>query len=90
MTTVKKSFGNGEYKVQYGTIVDHGTYEHLRIMVELDTGDSTVCNISLNGVTIGRVKYLGKKQYQANREHTSKIFKNLGLAIAAIVSNFHS
>ncbi len=86
-----------EYQIQYGCILDHDTYNFLRVSIESDTeSPETKGEVFLNGKPVGTIEYIGKKQFLATRyvgmgkNKMVKVgeFKEMGRATAAIISDF--
>src|SRR4051812_39146742 len=52
----------GTYEIQYGTILDHDIFEHLRVSFEV-RDDKDLADMFLNGVKIGFIQVVreGKK-----------------------------
>ena len=83
-----------EFQIQYGCVIDHDTYNFLRVSIEADaTSPETKGEVFLNGKAIGTIEYLDKKRFQATRysgdTHVNVgEYRELGRASAAIISDF--
>jgi len=92
-------FGH-DHEIQYDTIINHDTYTFFRISLEVPRGQDTEALVFLNGKEIGKVQvfrdgkktlgYSGFRKY--NHEYIpareNNMFKQMGKAIASIISDF--
>jgi hypothetical protein len=89
----RNRFAN-DFQIQYGCVIDHDTYNSLRVSIEVDRENpETRGEVFLNGHAIGTVEFLGKKRFHATRYNGEKRvtlgeFKELGRAAAGIISDF--
>lgn len=97
----KNLFGH-DHEICYGTIINHDVYTYLRVCLEVPRGQQQTAIVVLNGKEIGEVTvikegkktlgYIARRYEVANDNlhwHTvGSDFKQLGLAVAAIISNF--
>lgn len=97
----KNIFGD-DHEIEYDVIRNHDVYSYLRVSLEVPRGQKEVAIVLLNGKEIGEVavKKQGKKTlgYTARRYDVpgdnlrwytiGTEFRQLGLAVAAIISNF--
>jgi len=97
----KNLFGD-DHEIEYDVIRNHDVYSYLRVILEVPRGQKEVAIVVLNGKEVGEVKVRkeGKKTlgYTARRYdvpgnnlrwHTvGTEFKQLGLAVASIISTF--
>ncbi len=95
----KRTMGN--YTNQYDTILDHDTYQYLRVSFEVPRDEPNHAILVLNGKEIGDIytvmdekgKVIGFRAERRPGTATPKItfdepFKEIGHAAAAIISNF--
>ena len=83
-----------DYQIQYECVMDHDAYNFLRVSIEVDRArPETHGEVCLNGVPVGLIEYIGKKQFKATRYQGKERvnlgeFSILGRAAAAIITDF--
>jgi hypothetical protein len=95
-----RTFGN-DYQIQYDTVLDHDTYNWLRVSFEVDRGNNDKAVLVLNGKEIGIImtirdesgRFMGFHAYRKNEDPSaaplgSSLFNELGHAAAAIITNY--
>lgn len=108
MPPAKKTFAGryekrtmGNYQIQYDTVLDHDTYNYLRVSFEVPRDEPDRAIVILNGKEIGDIytvkneagKVIGFTAKRRPGTATPEIvadepFKELGHAAAAIISNY--
>ena len=97
----KNLFGD-DHEIEYDIIRNHDVYSYLRVILEVPRGQKNIAIVVLNGKEVGEVhvrkegkKTLGysAKRYDSPGDNLRWLeigteFKQLGLAVAAIISNF--